>query len=129
MASSNSIQLLSENWIQLNINGAVKEDSEFATIGWVLRDRIKGIWNGLMIAPDRGSDRLLIFSDSQEAGLNFTLERKIRLVLAIMVYWSIHHVSKDFNKDANTLVEMTVGYNDGLQFFETPPRGLGCISK
>ncbi|KAK5841113.1 hypothetical protein PVK06_010021 [Gossypium arboreum] len=52
---------------------------------------------------------------------SLALVRRIHLLLTKMVHWSIHHVSRELKKDVVWLAKMTIGYNDGLQFFETPP--------
>lgn len=51
------------------------------------------------------------------------------MLLAKMVHWSIYHVSRELDKDADRPAKMTIGYNGGLQFFGTPPRRLEYLSK
>ncbi|MFQ6635113.1 hypothetical protein Gotur_010802 [Gossypium turneri] len=58
-----------------------------------------------------------------------TLVKRINILLANLAHWSILHVSKDYNKEADSLAKMSIGNNGGTKFFEIPPWGLGCISK
>ncbi|KAH1063273.1 hypothetical protein J1N35_028260 [Gossypium stocksii] len=98
-----------------------------------------GIWNGLTIALDRGIDRLIILIDSQEAVQaiqssttkvsNSALVRRIQLFMAKIVYCLIHHVSIEYNKEANRLAKMTISNNSDLHLFEMPPKGLRHNSK
>ncbi|MBA0614762.1 hypothetical protein Godav_015008 [Gossypium davidsonii] len=127
------------NWIQLNSNEAVKEESGFVMIGGVLRDRYDGwiigynrsmgicsvldfeLWGtleGLSIAMYWGFDRVLIVSDSHEAVQaiqgsatkvsNSALVRRINLRMAKLMEWSILHISRDFNKEVDSLAKMDV---------------------
>ncbi|KAA3488563.1 LINE-type retrotransposon LIb DNA, Insertion at the S11 site-like protein [Gossypium australe] len=135
------------NWIQLNFDGAVKEESKFAIIrggGWiigynrgvgicsVLDSKLWGILEGLTIAMDKGFNRVLIDFDSHEAGSttkvsNSNLVRRINLRVAKLSQWSIQHISRDFNKKADSLTKIDVDNKSSTQFFEMPPRRLGCI--
>ncbi|MBA0820130.1 hypothetical protein Gohar_022159, partial [Gossypium harknessii] len=140
------------NWIQLNSDGVVKDSTGIATIGGILRDKYRswiigynrlvgtcsildadlwGIFEGVAIAINKGFDRILIISDSQEAiqviqgrvtkMSNSALVRRIILLLAKMNFWSIQHVPRDYNKEADSLAKMIVSDNGCIQFFETPP--------
>ncbi|MBA0686104.1 hypothetical protein Goari_013725, partial [Gossypium aridum] len=81
-----------------------------------------------------GFDRIFIFSDSLEAlqivqgsatkVSNSTLDRRINLQLAKLSQRSIQHVSRAYNKEANSLAKMSITNNGGTQFFEMPPWGL-----
>ncbi|MBA0753160.1 hypothetical protein Gogos_021741, partial [Gossypium gossypioides] len=131
---------------------AVKEEFGFATTGGVLRDRYSGwiigynrcvgiclvldskLWRileGLMIAMDRGFNKVLIIFDSHEAiqaiqrsvtkVSNSALVRRINSYVAKLSQWSIQHISIDFNKEANSLAKMNVDNKGSTQVFETPP--------
>lgn len=60
---------------------------------------------------------------------NSALVRRINMLLAKLEHWSIQHISKDHNKEADCLAKMFVGNIGGTQLFKTPPRGFKCISK
>ncbi|MBA0859657.1 hypothetical protein Goshw_009347, partial [Gossypium schwendimanii] len=98
-----------------------------------------GILEGLAIVIDRGFHKLFILSDSQEAvqvaqwsGTKVsmsTLVKRINILLANLAHWSILHVSKDYNKEVDSLAKMSIGNNGGTKFFEIPPWELACISR
>ncbi|MBA0802506.1 hypothetical protein Gohar_012791, partial [Gossypium harknessii] len=68
-----------------------------------------------------GFDRIFSFSDSLEAlqivqgsatkVLNSILDRRINLQLAKLSQWSIQHVSRTYNKEANSQAKMSITNN------------------
>ncbi|MBA0739474.1 hypothetical protein Gogos_012743 [Gossypium gossypioides] len=110
------------NWIQLNSDKAVKEESGFVMIGGVLRDRYGGCIIGynkcVGICSVLDFDRVLIVSDSLEGVQviqgratkvsNSALVRRINLRVAKLMEWSILHISRNFNKEVDSLAKMDV---------------------
>ncbi|MBA0846074.1 hypothetical protein Goarm_022917, partial [Gossypium armourianum] len=108
------------------IGGVLRERYDGWIIGYnrcvgicsVLDFELWGILEGLTIAMDRGFDRVLIVFDSHEAVQaiqgsatkvsNSALVRRINLRMAKLMEWSILHISRDFNKEVDSLAKMDV---------------------
>ncbi|KAK5785345.1 hypothetical protein PVK06_039919 [Gossypium arboreum] len=85
------------------------------------------IFKGVTIVIGKGFDRVFIISYSQDMiqaiqktvtrMSNFALVRSIILLLAKMNFWSIQHVSRDHNNEADSLDKMLISNNGRIQFF------------
>ncbi|MBA0839444.1 hypothetical protein Goarm_005166, partial [Gossypium armourianum] len=96
----------------------------------VLDYEIWGIFDGLKLMLDWGFERVLIQTDSTEVvniiqdgilkGSNFTLERRILLLLKLLSHWSTQYVSRKDNKLAERIVKTVRDRRTGLRLMEDP---------
>ncbi|MBA0604919.1 hypothetical protein Godav_017545, partial [Gossypium davidsonii] len=101
----------------------------------ILDVELWGILNGLVITLDRGFDSLIFLSNNLEAVqaiqgsysrvLNSALVRRIRQLLAKPMQWSIHHVTREDNKEIDELTRMTTDKKEACNYLECPQYGLG----
>ncbi|MBA0698750.1 hypothetical protein Goari_000445 [Gossypium aridum] len=103
------------DWISANLQNHLNLhlDGIYWQCLFVLDSELWGILEGLTIAMDKGFDRVLIDSDSHEAVQaiqksttnvsNSNLIRRINLRVVKLSQWSIQHISRDFNKETDSL--------------------------
>ncbi|MBA0655915.1 hypothetical protein Goklo_008335 [Gossypium klotzschianum] len=116
--------ILSENGAYLNTNGLVRHEDGFAAVAGIVRDH-NGKW---LFEFNRGYDNVIIQFDSFEVvkdiqegfieGSNSALIRRIHQLLLRFGRWSICHIHREDNQDADRLVKMVYERNYELLMFE-----------
>ncbi|MBA0760358.1 hypothetical protein Gotri_023107, partial [Gossypium trilobum] len=115
-----SCSKLSESWVYLNTNGSVKLEDGSATAGGIVQNR-----NGKWIF---GFNRFLRSCSVSEAELWGILDGLGFLINQGYDKWSICHIPREENQEADSLVKLAHVGSQGLQVFEVSPyRELGYL--
>lgn len=88
-----------------------------------------GIENGKLTILLRSQEVIQAIQSNSTKSSNSALVKRIQLLLAKMVHWSIHNISQEYNKEVDRLATMTIDNNSSLQFFEMLSKELGHISR
>ncbi|MBA0638421.1 hypothetical protein Godav_029962, partial [Gossypium davidsonii] len=115
--------ILSENGAYLNTNGLVRHEDGFAAVAGIVRDH-NGKWLfefNRYLGSCSVFDVELWVKDIQEGfieGSNSALIRRIHQLLLRFGRWSICHIHREDNQDADRLVKMVYERNYELLMFE-----------
>ncbi|MBA0606994.1 hypothetical protein Godav_019362 [Gossypium davidsonii] len=118
-----------DNWVRLQMDGAVKIDSGYAPTREDLRDE-RGEWlfgfNKL-----KQCERVLIQTDSLEVveaiqdpnskSSCSALVRRIRQLLDSIRNWRLDYIPREENKETDQMAKMTFDTEDRLQLFAENP--------
>ncbi|MFQ6636911.1 hypothetical protein Gotur_013473, partial [Gossypium turneri] len=105
--------ILSENGVYLNTDGLVRHEDGFAVVAGIVQDH-----NGKWLFEFNSFEVVKDIQEGFVEGSNSALIRRIHQLLLRFVRWSICHIHREDNQNADRLVKMVYERNYELLMFE-----------